>query len=132
MADDALTIELGHIGDDITVARELPMTRDPRKVVEGHAPRLLEAVRKALDHHRPRQLYDLVTGYHGKHLCGHDPDYDGDRHFEGDDGLWYCRDKPTVTVCATCIDGGDPDLFTQWPCPTYRDIARELLGEDHD
>ena len=94
-------------------------------------PRLVAALDAVLKLHQPRQLYDMAESFKGEPLCAHGPDYDGDRHFEGDDGIWYCRDKPTVKVCGTCTDDGDPDLFSKWECPTVEAITRELTGEEH-
>jgi hypothetical protein len=102
----------------------------PRRVMEIHVPRLLTALDEALKLHQPRQLHDMVESYDGRHLCAHSPDYDGDRHYEGDDGLWYCKDRPTVMVCTSCSDGADGDLWAAWPCPTYGAVSRAVLGED--
>jgi hypothetical protein len=93
------------------------------------AGRLLKAVESVLEHHKPVQLYGRVEDYRGNIVCGHDGDYDGDLHYEGNDGTWYCKSRPTVTVCASCCDPDDPDLRAAWPCPTYAGIARELTGE---
>jgi hypothetical protein len=92
-------------------------------------PRLLAAVDAALGHHRPVQLYSTVEDYRGNHRCPHDEGYDGDAHYEGDDGLWYCTSLPTVRVCASCCDEGDPDLRAAWECPTYRDLLAALTGK---
>jgi hypothetical protein len=92
-------------------------------------PRLLKALEAALSFHQPRQLYGMVEDFKGNVICGHGQDYDGDLHFEGDDGLWYCKDKPTVTVCATCCDGPSGDLMAEWECPTYKAILAALTGE---
>jgi hypothetical protein len=100
-----------------------------RTPISTAVPRLLKAVEAALEHHQPVQLYGTVEDYRGKITCGHDADYDGDAHFEGDDGVWYCKGKPTVAVCSSCCDEGNADLRAQWRCPTYRDIARELTGK---
>jgi hypothetical protein len=101
-----------------------------RTPISTAVPRLLDAVETTLGHHQPVQLYGTVEDYRGAVICGHDGDYDGDLHFEGDDGLWYCKDKPTVTVCSTCTDDSDSDLRAEWECPTYRDIRAALLGEN--
>jgi hypothetical protein len=93
-------------------------------------PRLLAAVEAVLGHHKPRQLYGMVESFKGDPLCAHGPDYDGDAHFLADDGIWYCRDKPTVKVCASCADGPDGDMWAEWPCTTFKDITRALLGEE--
>lgn len=129
---DELTIELDHIGDDICLAAELPMTADPRRVVTRQAPRLLAAVRKVLALHHAKPVYGLAFGGldQDKPLCGHDPDTDTDAHFEADDGYWYCRDKITGQVCAQCADEDQADLWAEWPCPTVTAITREVLGRE--
>ena len=91
--------------------------------------RLLAALDEVLKLHRPRQLYGMMESFSGGHLCAHGPDYDGDAHFEGDDGVWYCRDHPTVMVCDSCADPAYGDLYAEWPCATYAAITRALTGE---
>ena len=93
-------------------------------------PRLLAALDEVLKLHRPRQLYGMVESFSGGRLCAHGPDYDGDAHFEGDDGVWYCRDHPTVMVCDSCADPAYGDMYAEWPCATYAAITRALTGED--
>jgi hypothetical protein len=90
-------------------------------------PRLLAAVEAALEHHQPVQLHGTVKDCQGYTACGHDEDYDGDLHYEGDDGVWYCKDHPTVTVCSGCI--GEAGASVLWQCPEYRDILAALTGE---
>lgn len=114
MATDSLAAELAAIK-----ARE--QARD--------VPVLVAAVEAVLEHHKPRQLYGMTVSFKGEPLCGHGSDYDGDAHFEADDGIWYCRDKPTVKVCITCADGPDGDSWAEWPCPEYQAITRELTGK---
>jgi len=92
--------------------------------------RLLSAVEAVLRHHAPRQLYDRVDDYRGNCQCPHGPDCDGDGHYEADDGEWYCRSKPTVKVCGTCADPVNADVWTAWPCPTYRDLLAALTGKE--
>jgi hypothetical protein len=129
MADDPVTECLAAWRTLIEGINGLATERTP---ISTAVPRLLAAVDAVLEHHRPVQLYDRVEDYRGKITCGHDRDYDGDLHYEGDDGLWYCRTRPTVTVCACCSDEADADLRAEWPCPTYAGIARELTGEASD
>jgi len=138
MADDKLAAAVEKIRGDILKAEEAGMGRDLDRVIYTHglmtgtSRRLLGVVDAVLEYHRPRQLYGLAVSMHGKSLCGHGEDYDGDAHFEGDDGLWYCRDKPAMKVCTTCSDGPDGDLWAEWPCPTFSDITRKLLGGTAD
>lgn len=118
MADDPLAILAEMAERERLVA--IGYVRDPKDV-----PRLLAVAHAALKHHQPVQLYGLDTA------CGHDIDAgDWDQHFEGDDGLWYCKDVPTVTVCSACRgeDGG----VVIFPCDEHEDIRAALLGEEAD
>lgn len=90
--------------------------------------RAAAALDAALKRHQPRQLYGFIADENHPGRCPHDPDRDWDQHFE-DDGMWYCRDKPVLQVCVSCADGPDGDMWAEWPCPTYADIATALLGE---
>lgn len=92
-------------------------------------PRLVKALEAALNHHQPEQLYAMVEDFKGKVVCPHSPGYDGDLHFEADDGEWHCKALPTVVVCSSCADGSASDLREQWPCPTYTDITSALTGK---
>jgi hypothetical protein len=53
MTNVELAAELDEIRGDIDLASELPMTADPRRVVDLHAPLLLAAVEAVLELHRP-------------------------------------------------------------------------------
>jgi hypothetical protein len=132
------------VGDDGRLAAELAEIKngieaglDPRQSaninlaprVAAGASRLVKALEAALNHHQPEQLYGMVEDYKGNVVCPHGPDYDGDLHYEDDEGFWYCKALPTVVVCSSCADGSASDLREQWPCPTYTGIARELAGE---
>lgn len=122
MADDRVRAELEAIKERAD--------NDLRRLPNITARRLVTALEATLDHHQPRQLYQMITGLpNGGLNCGHSNDYDGDAHFEADDGYWYCRDKPTGKVCDSCGDEADGTLWAEWPCPTYSDIAAALLGE---
>jgi hypothetical protein len=100
------------------------------RVSAGDVPRLLAALEAALEHHQPVQLHGMVTNYRGVPVCGHDQEYDGDQHYEGDDGLWYCKSAPTVVICSTCRgDGGDGVIF---PCGEYEAILAALTGRASD
>jgi hypothetical protein len=90
---------------------------------EAH--RAASALEAALESHHPEQLHALVEDYHGKVVCPHGGEYDGDLHYEADDG-WHCREMPTVVVCSSCCDPDDDTLRAPWPCRTRADIAREL------
>jgi hypothetical protein len=93
--------------------------------------RAAAAIETALEHHRPEQLHDYVTDpFTGKVKCPHDGDYDGDAHYEGLHGEWYCQSLPTVVVCAACCDPADPDLRAAWPCATYAGILAALTGKE--
>jgi hypothetical protein len=98
---------------------------------QADVPILLAALEAVLKLHAPKPLYGLAFGglNSDKPLCAHDPDSDPDAHFEGDDGLWYCRDKTAGQACVSCADEDAADLWAEWPCPTYLAITRELLGE---
>jgi hypothetical protein len=91
--------------------------------------RMATALEKALGHHRPERLYSPVDDCKGDTACPHGTDYDGDLHFEADDGNWYCKALPTVMVCASCSGPDDRTLRATWPCDTWTDIARELGAE---
>jgi hypothetical protein len=109
MAERERLVAMGHV-------------RDPQDV-----PRLLAAVGAALEHHQPVQLHGMVTNYSGVPVCGHGQDYDGDQHFEADDGLWYCKSVSTVVICSGCLgDGGDGVIF---PCGEYEAILAALTGK---
>jgi hypothetical protein len=133
VADDAAAPD--RLREDMIAAANtlLPGLEPERAFAAGvlhmTALKALAAVDKVLALHRPRQLYGLAETMHGRQLCAHDPDYDGDAHFEGDDGLWYCKDKPTVKVCASCADGTDGDSWAEWPCATYSAVLAGLTGE---
>jgi len=98
---------------------------------EGDIRRLLAALDAVLKRHRPVQLYGMAEDFSGRPACAHGPDYDGDAHYEGDDGIWYCMGEPTVVVCGSCADQSDSDAWV-WPCPTYEDIAGALAGKGND
>lgn len=98
---------------------------------EGDVRRLLKGMSAVLEHHKPVQLHGMVMSFRGEQLCGHDADYDGDAHYEGDDGIWYCRDKPVVKVCESCCDGSASDLRAEWPCLTYSAILAGLTRKDN-
>jgi hypothetical protein len=87
--------------------------------------RMATALAKTLAHHQPEQLHGLVEDYYGKVACPHGAEYDGDQHYEADDG-WHCKALPTVIVCATCTDPEDDTLLSAWPCQTWAVIAGEL------
>lgn len=87
--------------------------------------RMATALAKALAHHQPEQLHGMVEDWHGAVVCPHGADYEGDLHYEGEDG-WHCKELPTVIVCASCSDPDDDTLRATWPCATRADIAREL------
>ena len=91
---------------------------------------LLAVVDAVLKHHQPKPLHGLAFGglNHDKPLCAHDPDTDPDAHFEGDDGLWYCRGKIAGRACVSCADEDAADLWAEWPCPTYLAITTALTG----
>ena len=136
MPDDALSAALEEDREALAALRpafELPLDETRASAAAGmllaRAELAMDAVLAALKHHRPSQLYSTVENYKGEVVCGHGEDYDGDLHFEGDDGLWYCKDHPTVTVCKTCCDGPSGDLMAEWPCPTYAAILAALTGE---
>jgi hypothetical protein len=134
MPDDKLTAELAGIrrrAEQITSEHGPDDCDLNGETCTGHdAERLLAVVDAVLELHRPEQLYEWVRRAGGKFPCGHDLDRDWPQHFEGADGMTYCRDKPTVVVCAVCADGPANDLMAEWPCKTYLAISTELLGED--
>lgn len=140
MADDKIPAALAEAREAaarvLAEFSSLPLDEERASSAAGalwcKAGRLLGAVEAALEHHKPVQLYDRVEDCRGNIVCGHDGDYDGDLHYEGDYGAWYCKSRPTVTVCACCCDESDPDLRAAWPCPTHRDITRELTGKASD
>jgi hypothetical protein len=88
------------------------------------------AVDAALNYHRPVQLYGVTECFNGSPGCDHGPDYDGDVHFEGDDGLWRCRDKPTVVICPACLNEDAEGVI--FPCDEYNAILAALTGETGD
>lgn len=140
MTDDKITAALEEIRERQRFASDVSQgwqRMDERRSAQikscyEDVPRLLVALVKVLERHQPRPLYQMVEDYDGDPVCGHDEDYDGDSHYEADNGIWYCKDKITGYVCVSCADGPDGDLWAEWPCPTYEDITRTLLGEDHD
>lgn len=87
--------------------------------------RMATALEATLWHHAPEQLHGTVEDYHGKVVCPHGDDYDGDQHYEAADG-WHCKALPTAIVCSSCFDPDDDTLRSPWPCQTWTDIAREL------
>jgi hypothetical protein len=91
---------------------------------------LLAAIEAVLELHQPKPLYGLAFGglNFDKPLCAHDPDTDHDAHFEGDDGLWYCRGQIAGQACISCAEEDAADLWAEWPCPTHLVITRELTG----
>lgn len=133
MADDTLSAALAEIRDrneerirfhrytEYTVAHD---------VAEGDVRRLLAALDAVLAMHRPVRTYGEVNPNPGQ-WCAHGPDYDGDRHFEAGDGIWYCKDDPAVTVCSTCTSL-DIQGSVFWPCEEYEAITSALTGEAND
>jgi hypothetical protein len=93
-------------------------------------PRLLKALEAALGFHQPVQLHGMAfSPSRGTPRCGHGPDYDGDAHYEGDDGLWYCESLPGPVACSGCP--GSPDgEYADWPCPEYEEILAALTGKE--
>lgn len=114
-----------------TYAEYWPSEADAAFIVAARTdvPRLVAALEAALNYHQPEQLYAMVEDFKGKVVCPHSPDYEGDLHFEADDGEWHCKALPTVVVCSSCADGSASDLREQWPCPTYTDITSALTGK---
>jgi hypothetical protein len=91
---------------------------------------LVAAVERVLELHQPQPIYGLADNGNGKPLCAHSMDYDGDAHFEGDDGYWYCRDKKEGARCSSCADEENADIWAEWPCPTFLAITTSLSGTD--
>jgi hypothetical protein len=120
---------LTHVEDyprllDLATYTEYTIEHD---VAEGDVRRLLKALEAALKSHRPVQLYGLVMCLNGSPGCAHGPDYDGDAHFEDDDGSWRCRDKPTAVICTACLnEDGEGVIF---PCGEYEAILAALTGK---
>jgi hypothetical protein len=92
-------------------------------------PLLLKALEAALKHHQPVQVHGTAEDSKGNVTCGHGPDYDGDAHYEGDDGLWYCESLPGPVACSGCP--GSPDgEYADWPCDEYKAILAALTGKE--
>jgi hypothetical protein len=100
-----------------------------REMPSGDLRLALAAVDAVLEQHKPKQLHEWVRRVGAGFPCGHDLDGDWPQHYEGADGMTYCRDKPTVVVCSVCSDGPANDLMAEWPCATYLAISCALLGE---
>jgi putative transposase len=84
-----------------------------------------DAAEAALRFHQPVQLHGLAEDFKGNVTCGHGPDYDGDAHYEGDGGEWYCESLPGPVACSGCP--GSPDgEYADWPCDEYKAILAAL------
>ena len=78
----------------------------------------VEAVRAL---HRP----DHYFGEPGDADCPHDADYEGPRHFEGEDDMWLCEDTASEeSYCAGCPTDWDGER-EGYPCPTIRALDGE-------
>jgi hypothetical protein len=133
MPDDAAAA-LARLRDEATaIASGLVPSLDARQAFAAGALhsctlKAFGAAEAALKFHLPVQLHGMAEDFKGNVTCGHGPDYDGDEHYEGDDGLWYCKGKPTVVICSTCLgDGGDGAIF---PCDEYKAILAALTGKE--
>lgn len=132
MADDRLTAELAAIKERLARTKD-GFSSDAVAYLDSQAdvPRLLAAIDAALERHQRLPLYERVHDYKGNVICGHGEDYDGDRHFEGDDGEWLCADKLAGVVCETCVDEAGGERI-DWPCPEYEAILAALTGKGGD
>lgn len=128
MADDnpaglfPLIAELDEIRADIELASELPMTADPRRVVDRHAPRLLAAVERLLELHRPGRSTILGD------LCARHANH---RFFSitrtEADAVRDCPDC-VATVYSSCAGCGSH--MSMDACPVVLIITRELTGKE--
>lgn len=133
MADDAAAT-LARLREEMTEAANVLLpSLDPRQAyaagaLGGITLKALAAAEAALSRHRPVQLYGVTECFNGSPGCDHGPDYDGDAHFEGDDGLWRCRDKPAVAICPACLNEDAEGVI--FPCDEYKAILAALTGRE--
>ena len=122
MDDDELTAELDHIRACIELASELPMTADPRRVVDMHAPRLLAAVEAVLKPHQSGPVTILGS------LCKR---HENHRFFSVTrteaDAVRACPDCPATvwTSCAGCGPQVSADA-----CLVREAITAALAGKE--
>jgi hypothetical protein len=137
MADNPASAALEEIGAQLEAAAlAFPASGiDPARAataagtLHGNALKALAGVEAALKHHQPVQLHGEAEDSKGNATCGHGQDYDGDAHYEGDDGLWYCESLPGPVACSGCP--GSPDgEYADWPCAEYNAILAALTGKE--
>ena len=92
-------------------------------ILEGQLTPALDALEAVMKLHHE----DHYLGEPGDADCPHDADYEGPRHFLGEDDFYLCEDTPSEeSFCAGCPVGWDGER-ADWPCETVRVIA-EALG----
>lgn len=99
--------------------------------------KLLAALTRVLERHSKITVYALsVLASDSQEpprvWCGHTYlETENSRHRVADDESVVCLDKPEGDVCASCYEDDGCERM-EWPCPTYRAISAELLGEEAD